>query len=89
MEIRRGRDRQLTWLCPGYPAPLNHGNSVCPTVRSLPVSDSALNVFEQRVRGANLTEHQVFFFPKYGECPQPSHTPSTVSVSSPVTLPSM
>nr|XP_048281768.1 complement component C8 gamma chain [Myodes glareolus] len=37
-------------------------------VRSLPVSDSALNVFEQRVRGANLTEHQVFFFPKYGFC---------------------
>lgn len=37
-------------------------------VRSLPVSDSALNVFEQRVTGANLTEHQVFFFPKYGFC---------------------
>ncbi|XP_041531003.1 complement component C8 gamma chain [Microtus oregoni] len=37
-------------------------------VRSLPVSDSALNVFEQRVRGANLTEHQVFYFPKYGFC---------------------
>ncbi|XP_052037804.1 complement component C8 gamma chain isoform X2 [Apodemus sylvaticus] len=39
--------------------------------RSLPVSDSVLNVFEQRVRGANLTEDQIFFFPKYGECPQP------------------
>ncbi|XP_040601186.1 complement component C8 gamma chain isoform X2 [Mesocricetus auratus] len=37
-------------------------------VRSLPVSDSALDVFEQRVRGANLTEHQIFFFPKYGFC---------------------
>lgn len=37
-------------------------------VRSLPVSDSALNMFEQRVRGANLTEHQVFYFPKYGFC---------------------
>lgn len=37
-------------------------------VRSLPVSDSALNVFEQRVRGANLTEHQIFYFPKYGFC---------------------
>ncbi|XP_060245586.1 complement component C8 gamma chain isoform X2 [Meriones unguiculatus] len=36
--------------------------------RSLPVSDSALNVFEQRVRGANLTEDQIFFFPKYGFC---------------------
>uniref|UniRef100_A0A8C2QCX5 Complement component 8, gamma polypeptide n=1 Tax=Cricetulus griseus TaxID=10029 RepID=A0A8C2QCX5_CRIGR len=37
-------------------------------VRSLPVSDSALDVFEQRVREANLTEHQIFFFPKYGFC---------------------
>ncbi|XP_036041706.1 complement component C8 gamma chain [Onychomys torridus] len=36
--------------------------------RSLPVSDSVLSVFEQRVRGANLTEHQIFFFPKYGFC---------------------
>ncbi|XP_029423587.1 complement component C8 gamma chain isoform X3 [Nannospalax galili] len=36
--------------------------------RSLPVSNSALSVFEQRVRGANLTEDQVFFFPKYGFC---------------------
>lgn len=36
--------------------------------RSLPVSDSVLNVFEQRVRGANLTEEQIFFFPKYGFC---------------------
>lgn len=37
-------------------------------VRSLPVSDSVLNVFEQRVRGANLTEDQIYFFPKYGFC---------------------
>ncbi|XP_021048606.1 complement component C8 gamma chain [Mus pahari] len=37
-------------------------------VRSLPVSDSVLDVFEQRVRGANLTEDQIFFFPKYGFC---------------------
>uniref|UniRef100_A0A8C5L8X8 Complement component C8 gamma chain n=1 Tax=Jaculus jaculus TaxID=51337 RepID=A0A8C5L8X8_JACJA len=36
--------------------------------RSLPVSDSVLSVFEQRVREANLTEDQVFFFPKYGFC---------------------
>ncbi|XP_028628746.1 complement component C8 gamma chain isoform X1 [Grammomys surdaster] len=36
--------------------------------RSLPVSDSVLNVFEQRVRGANLTEDQIYFFPKYGFC---------------------
>ncbi|MEJ1271843.1 complement component 8 gamma polypeptide [Cricetulus griseus] len=42
-------------------------------VRSLPVSDSALDVFEQRVREANLTEHQIFFFPKYGEFSPPSH----------------
>ncbi|XP_028724602.1 complement component C8 gamma chain isoform X1 [Peromyscus leucopus] len=36
--------------------------------RSLPVSDSVLSVFERRVREANLTEHQIFFFPKYGFC---------------------
>lgn len=36
--------------------------------RTLPVSDSALNAFEERVRGANLTEDQIFFFPKYGFC---------------------
>lgn len=36
--------------------------------RSLPVSESVLDVFEQRVRGANLTEEQVLFFPKYGFC---------------------
>lgn len=36
--------------------------------RSLPVNDSVLNVFEQRVRGANLTEDHIFFFPKYGFC---------------------
>lgn len=39
------------------------------------MSDSALNAFEERVRGANLTEDQIFFFPKYGEYPQPSHPP--------------
>lgn len=37
------------------------------------MSDSALDVFEQRVREANLTEHQIFFFPKYGEFSPPSH----------------
>ncbi|ELR62717.1 Complement component C8 gamma chain, partial [Bos mutus] len=37
-------------------------------VRSLPVSDSFLSVFEQRVQGANLTEDHTLFFPKYGEC---------------------
>ncbi|XP_069871218.1 complement component C8 gamma chain [Dipodomys merriami] len=36
--------------------------------RSLPVSDSALNEFEQQVRRANLTEDQVVFFPTYGFC---------------------
>ncbi|XP_070451293.1 complement component C8 gamma chain isoform X2 [Equus przewalskii] len=36
--------------------------------RSLPVSDTALSVFEQRVQGANLTEDHILFFPKYGEC---------------------
>ncbi|KAK2120748.1 Complement component C8 gamma chain [Saguinus oedipus] len=38
--------------------------------RSLPVSDSVLSGFEQRVREAHLTEDQIFFFPNYGECPQ-------------------
>ncbi|XP_054358934.1 complement component C8 gamma chain isoform X1 [Pongo pygmaeus] len=36
--------------------------------RSLPVSDSVLNGFEQRVREAHLTEDQIFYFPKYGFC---------------------
>ncbi|XP_005606008.2 complement component C8 gamma chain isoform X11 [Equus caballus] len=38
------------------------------TSRSLPVSDTALSVFEQRVQGANLTEDHILFFPKYGFC---------------------
>lgn len=40
------------------------------TARSLPVGDSVLSGFEQRVRGANLTEDQTLFFPTYGEYPQ-------------------
>ncbi|XP_012929265.1 complement component C8 gamma chain isoform X3 [Heterocephalus glaber] len=36
--------------------------------RSLPVGDSALSVFEQWVRSANLTEEQTLFFPVYGFC---------------------
>ncbi|XP_011368218.1 complement component C8 gamma chain isoform X3 [Pteropus vampyrus] len=36
--------------------------------RSLPVGDAALNTFEQRVQGANLTEDHIWFFPKYGFC---------------------
>ncbi|XP_070374374.1 complement component C8 gamma chain isoform X6 [Equus asinus] len=36
--------------------------------RSLPVSDTVLSVFEQRVQGANLTEDHILFFPKYGFC---------------------
>ncbi|XP_059782072.1 complement component C8 gamma chain isoform X2 [Balaenoptera ricei] len=36
--------------------------------RSLPVSESFLSVFEQRVQGANLTEDHILFFPKYGFC---------------------
>ncbi|XP_037586232.1 complement component C8 gamma chain isoform X2 [Cebus imitator] len=36
--------------------------------RSLPVSDSVLSGFEQRVREAHLTEDQIFFFPNYGFC---------------------
>ncbi|XP_028342708.1 complement component C8 gamma chain isoform X5 [Physeter macrocephalus] len=36
--------------------------------RSLPVSESFLSVFEQRVQGANLTEDHTLFFPKYGFC---------------------
>ncbi|KAG5210937.1 hypothetical protein JEQ12_013366 [Ovis aries] len=37
-------------------------------VRSLPVGDSFLSAFEQRVQGANLTEDHTLFFPKYGFC---------------------
>nr|XP_031531989.1 uncharacterized protein LOC102537286 isoform X4 [Vicugna pacos]XP_031531990.1 uncharacterized protein LOC102537286 isoform X4 [Vicugna pacos] len=36
--------------------------------RSLPVRDSVLSVFEQRVQGTNLTEDHILFFPKYGFC---------------------
>ncbi|XP_015986497.2 complement component C8 gamma chain isoform X2 [Rousettus aegyptiacus] len=36
--------------------------------RSLPVGDAALNTFEQRVQGANLTEDHIWYFPKYGFC---------------------
>ncbi|EPY90017.1 complement component C8 gamma chain-like protein [Camelus ferus] len=36
--------------------------------RSLPVRDSVLSMFEQRVQGANLTEDHILFFPKYGFC---------------------
>ncbi|XP_047381318.1 complement component C8 gamma chain isoform X3 [Sciurus carolinensis] len=36
--------------------------------RSLPVSGSVLSVFEQQVKGANLTEDQILYFPKYGFC---------------------
>ncbi|XP_032491471.1 complement component C8 gamma chain isoform X2 [Phocoena sinus] len=43
--------------------------------RSLPVSESFLSVFEQRVQGANLTEDHTLFFPKYGECPCVSRGP--------------
>ena len=47
-------------------------------VRSLPVSDSFLSVFEQRVQGANLTEDHTLFFPKYGEChPLPLSPPGS------------
>ncbi|XP_058380521.1 complement component C8 gamma chain isoform X2 [Diceros bicornis minor] len=48
------------------PTPLS---PVCPTARSLPVSNSALSAFGQRVQGANLTEDHILFFPKYGEHP--------------------
>ncbi|XP_014437534.1 TNF receptor-associated factor 2 isoform X2 [Tupaia chinensis] len=40
--------------------------------RSLPVSDPVLATFEQHVQGANLTEDQVVFFPKYGFCEEAS-----------------
>uniref|UniRef100_A0A8I6A491 Complement C8 gamma chain n=1 Tax=Rattus norvegicus TaxID=10116 RepID=A0A8I6A491_RAT len=43
--------------------------------RTLPVSDSALNAFEERVRGANLTEDQIFFFPKYDNTYKREHRP--------------
>lgn len=42
---------------------------MCPTARSLPVGDAALNTFEQRVQGANLTEDHIWYFPKYGKWP--------------------
>ncbi|XP_070374371.1 complement component C8 gamma chain isoform X1 [Equus asinus] len=53
----------LQTLSPEHPA-----RRVCPTARSLPVSDTVLSVFEQRVQGANLTEDHILFFPKYGFC---------------------
>ncbi|KAG8518660.1 Complement component C8 gamma chain [Galemys pyrenaicus] len=37
-------------------------------VRSLPVGDSVLRTFEQRVQGANLSEDHILFFPTYGFC---------------------
>ncbi|XP_023397962.1 complement component C8 gamma chain [Loxodonta africana] len=36
--------------------------------RLVPVSDSVLSTFEQRVQGANMTEDHIIFFPKYGFC---------------------
>lgn len=55
---------------PAGPAPWVPRSPCVPhTVRSLPVGDSFLSVFEQRVQGANLTEDHTLFFPKYGECP--------------------
>ncbi|KAM9207004.1 complement component C8 gamma chain isoform 3-T3 [Dugong dugon] len=36
--------------------------------RSIPVHDSVLSVFEQRVQNANMTEEHIVFFPKYGFC---------------------
>ncbi|XP_032117740.1 complement component C8 gamma chain isoform X2 [Sapajus apella] len=50
-----------------------YGNTKVPgrfllQARSLPVSDSVLSGFEQRVREAHLTEDQIFFFPNYGFC---------------------
>lgn len=40
---------------------------MCPTARSLPVSDLVLSTFEQSVQRANFTEDHIYFFPKYGE----------------------
>ncbi|XP_054939510.1 complement component C8 gamma chain isoform X4 [Physeter macrocephalus] len=57
--------------CPPSPHPPS-GRPGAPCVphaaRSLPVSESFLSVFEQRVQGANLTEDHTLFFPKYGFC---------------------
>ncbi|XP_006900711.1 PREDICTED: complement component C8 gamma chain [Elephantulus edwardii] len=36
--------------------------------RSIPVSDSTLDTFEQRVQAANMTDSHIIFFPKYGFC---------------------
>ncbi|XP_013844502.1 complement component C8 gamma chain isoform X3 [Sus scrofa] len=55
------RARQLSVKLYGAPCVLH-------AARSLPVSESALSVFEQRVQGANLTEDHILFFPKYGFC---------------------
>lgn len=55
---------------PEHPAPhpwVPPRSPVCPIARSLPVGDAALNTFEQRVQGANLTEDHIWFFPKYGK----------------------
>ncbi|XP_010607128.1 complement component C8 gamma chain isoform X2 [Fukomys damarensis] len=70
------RAQQLSMKLYGAWWPCTRGIPGCPalltTARSLPVGDSALSVFEQRVRQANLTEDQTLFFPTYGhEDPRP------------------
>ncbi|XP_007945244.1 complement component C8 gamma chain [Orycteropus afer afer] len=37
-------------------------------VRSVPVTDAAVSAFEQRVHGANMTDDNIIYFPKYGFC---------------------
>lgn len=57
---------------PEHPAPhpwVPSRSPLCPTARSLPVGDAALDTFEQRVQAANLTEDHIWFFPKYGKSP--------------------
>ncbi|KAM9081890.1 complement component C8 gamma chain isoform 1-T1 [Megaptera novaeangliae] len=57
--------------CPPSPhPPSGRPGALCVphAARSLPVSESFLSVFEQRVQGANLTEDHILFFPKYGFC---------------------
>ncbi|KAB0357093.1 hypothetical protein FD754_001249 [Muntiacus muntjak] len=69
------------------PAPWVHRSPCVPrAVRSLPVSDPFLSVFEQRVQGANLTEDHILFFPKYGECPPHRFRPARPAPPPPAAL---
>lgn len=59
---------------------------MCPTARSLPVSDVVLSTFEQSVQRANFTEDHIYFFPKYGECSLGLGLPALPMGPAPATL---